>query len=387
MNQLPERIQYRLSELEKHPLWIDPAQSVEDSKRFGWMRGIALKADTEFEGRWYEWLLINARRHMDDPYQMPETVVTTDRSRRGIGEKMLENCMKWVYAQGHRLWEFIEWIGYGLGIAWFKAPKIPDRLWQILYETFDIRLLIKEPADYFSHFIGEHGQSGHLDYFPTPIDITKAINMMVFADNDDRTSSQYEPCIGAGAMVLPSRSLNLVGADLSLTMVKVASIQAFLYMPSLLYVPGPIIGLHADPETLTINKYFEFKTNTRIYWGNSLLGEHKAPVDIFDDGSEWIEVFLSPYDLRKREIFEYDEYMFQSWDSLPYDLKVQIVAAQARELGFDIMTTNPPFNARLGKFEKQQMDEIKASNETFWKERQQRLEQLKKLHENKEEIA
>jgi hypothetical protein len=188
-------------------------------------------------------------------------------------------------------------------------------------------------------------------------------------------------------MVLPSRSLNLVGADLSLTMVKVASIQAFLYMPSLLYVPGPIIGLHADPETLTINKYFEFKTNTRIYWGNSLLGEHKAPVDIFDDGSEWIEVFLSPYDLRKREIFEYDEYMFQSWDSLPYDLKVQIVAAQARELGFDIMTTNPPFNARLGKFEKQQMDEIKASNETFWKERQQRLEQLKKLHENKEEIA
>lgn len=377
MNQLPERIQFRLSELENHPLWIEPDQSVQDTRKFGWMRGITLKNDTEFEGRWYEWLLINARGKMDDPYQMPETDITTARSRKGIGEKMLENCMKWVYAQGYRLWDFIEWIGYGLGIAWFKEPKIPDRLRQLLYETFDIGLLQKEPADYFSHFVGEHGQSGHLDYFPTPIDITKAINMMVFADNDDRTSSQYEPCIGAGSMILPSRSLNLVGADLSLTMVKVASIQAFLYMPSLLFVPKPIVGLHADPETLTINKYFEFKTNTRIYWGNSLLGEYRAPEDIFKEDSEWVDVYVKPFDLQKQDIYQYDEYMFQPWDSLPYELKVKIVQAQSRELGFDIMTTNPPFNSRLSKYETEQFQEIKKNNDIFWKERQQRLEQLK----------
>jgi GNAT superfamily N-acetyltransferase len=377
VNQPPARIQFRVSELEQQPLWIQPAQTLEDSHRFGWMRGLALKNDTEFEGRWYEWLLINAKGIMEDPYQMPETDVATDHSRKGIGEKMLENCMKWVYAQGYRLWDFIEWIGYSLGIAWFQKPKIPDRLWQLLYENFHLSLLQKEPADYFSHFIGVHGQNGHLDYFATPIQVTTAINRMLFSDNDNRTSSQFEPCIGAGSMLLPSNSLNLVGADLSLTMVKVACIQAFLYMPSLLYVPKPIIGLHADPDTLTINKYFEFNTNTRIYWGNSLLGEYKAPSDIFQEGSEWIEVYVHPLDLQKRDIYQYDEFMFQPWDSLPYDLKVKIVQAQARELGFDIISTNPPFNAAINKYEAQQMKEIKESNIIFWEERQHRLEILK----------
>jgi hypothetical protein len=84
-------------------------------------------------------------------------------------------------------------------------------------------------------------------------------------------------------MLLPSDSLNLVGADYNLAMVKAASIQAFLYQPWLLYVPHPIIGLHFSEEEMRIHRYYEFDTNSRIYLGDSLLGEYIAPPDIFSE--------------------------------------------------------------------------------------------------------
>jgi|GEM_PF-3333442 len=362
-------IQRKLLELQYSPLWTEPPQDVKDSYRFGWMRGMGLMIETMLYGRWYAWLSILAKGSYQDG-DMPKNPVRSSPIMNTPAYKMLTKCMDRVYHRGYRITDFIEWIGYALGISYCKRPSIPDSLWEELYREFSLDLLFLEPTDVLSTFVAEHGQKGHLDYFPTPIQVTEAINMML---NSSPTDSQFEPCIGGAAMVLPSNCLNLVGADLSLTMVKVACIQAFLFLPSLLYVPKPIMGLHINPETKTIHRYFEFNTDTRIYWGNSLLGEYRAPIRIFEEESKQIDIFVHPVDLRKREIFQYEEDLHQPWNSLSDDRKIQIIKAHAREIKFECITTNPPFNAKLSRSEAEIIRQLVESNQKFLEERQQRL--------------
>ncbi|MCJ7843618.1 hypothetical protein MUB24_22655 [Lederbergia sp. NSJ-179] len=369
--------QDRMFNIMNHQLFIRPPQSVEDSYTFGWLRGLAMMTDTMLDGKWYHWLLTNATGEIDID-SFPDTRITSDSTSGSMGEKMLEECMKIIYSNGYRVNDFIEWIGYALGISWFEKPRLPEAIWNKLYQTFNLDLLLMEPADYLSNFVSVHGQSGHLDYYPTPMSITSMMNMMISADNESRNCSQFEPCIGGAAMLLPSNSLNLIGVDLSLIMVKVASIQAFLYKPWMLYVPKPIVGVHADPQALTINRYFEFNVDTRIYYGNSLLEEYRVPKHIFEENSEWIDVYCHPLDLSKREIFKYEEDMMHPWESIPHDQKIKIVKAQAREIGWDTVTTNPPFNATLGKSAKAEMSNIEDSNRAFLEERKVRLAEYKK---------
>lgn len=371
--------QMKMSEIMKHPLFIAPPASVKDSYNFGWMRGIAFMTDTMLGGKWYSWLLANAKGETDVA-DIPKTKINVHLASGSIGHKMLEQCMTILSRKGYRITDFIEWIGYALGIAWFEKPRIPDDVWEELYKNFNLDIFYMEPADYLSTFVAEHGQSGHLDYFPTPMHVTTLINSMLTADGEDRTYSQFEPCIGGAAMILPSESLNLVGADLSLTMAKVSSIQAFIYKPWMLYVPKPIIGVHADKETLTINRYFEFNTDTRVYCGDSILGEYQAPVHIFEENSEIVDIYCHPVDLTKRDVFKYEEDMLQEWDNIPHERKLEIVKAQSREIGWQILTTNPPFNVKLGRPQKERILVLNKSNEEFLKERAIRLEKLQRSH-------
>lgn len=117
-----------------------------------------------------------------------------------------------------------------------------------LEEHFPWEGLIQHPADYMSTFLVLNGSSGNLEYYPTPMTITTAISRMLnISVEPNLTDSVLEPCLGPGAMLLPVKALNLVGMDLSLLMVKAACIQAFFYKPSLLFVPTPIVGIHAHP--------------------------------------------------------------------------------------------------------------------------------------------
>lgn len=97
-------------------------------------------------------------------------------------------------------------------------------------------------------------------------------------------------------MLLPTESLAPVGVDINLLLVKAAAIQAFCSLPQLLYTPIPIIGLHYSKEEARLHRYFEFNTDTRIYWGYSLIGELQAPRNIFFEESELVDIFLYPLD-------------------------------------------------------------------------------------------
>lgn len=63
--------------------------------------------------------------------------------------------------------------------------------------------------------------------------------------------------------------------------------------------------------------------------------------------------------------------MCEPWENIPEDVQREIVIAQAREIPFDRLLTNPPFNVKLNTVEKEKREKIAKSNEQFLKERKQ----------------
>jgi hypothetical protein len=244
----------QIAQIETSQLYIDSAASFEDSFRFGWNRGNALKLETIIRGRWIAWLKIISKRRYDDTDIIPDCTFTMFDGKEKVN-KMLKTCMDFAFSSGLRGRDFLDWIGYGLGIAWFEKPKIEERVWQYWYNNFDISLLYLYPSDYFSTFLIEYsGLSGVGAYFPTPLNITIMMNQIIAGDGDESIKTNvWEGCIGAGAMLLPSKSLMPVGADFNLEMVKASCVQSFLYQPWLLYTPQmPIFNLHFCEKEMRI---------------------------------------------------------------------------------------------------------------------------------------
>lgn len=384
--------QDQIAKIMQHPLFVQFPKSIEDSYHFGWARGICLLADTIYHSSWYHWLSILGKGmwELGDPYPK------VDISASGNDEvrKMLKKSFEPITHKGTRAYEFIEWIGYAIGLSWFKKPSMDEKSWEHLYKTFDFSKFYEYPSDYFSLFLAENGQSGVADYFPTPLHVTTLMNKLLESEDEVKniTDSLWEPCLGTGAMTLPSSSLNVVGADLNPIMSRAAAIQAFFYKPSMLYVPKPVIGIHVDPKELKINKYFEFNTDTRIYNGNSLLGEFSCPKSIFLEDSEFVDVYYSALDLEKHDIYRYEEELEKPWDTLPRETQIEIVQAMAREIGPDNVLTNPPFNMRMSSYEKEQMEEIHRKNKDFMAMRESKkriplFKQIEKEVEEKIEVA
>lgn len=204
-----------LTAIESHPLYIEPASDVSESQCFGWNRGLAFKLEALIRGRWVAWFNIIAKGKLEDSDVIPECPFSMFDGRDQVNI-MLEKCMDYAYQEGARVDDFMDWILYSFGISWTKKPNISDRLWEKFYNTFDPTLMLLHPSDYLSSFLASHNKSGLGGYFPTPLNVTIMINKMLGADTQkSRTESTYEPCLGAGALVLPSESLCLVGTDLN----------------------------------------------------------------------------------------------------------------------------------------------------------------------------
>lgn len=370
-----------LEEIEHHPLYTK--HSGEDSvNTFGWMRGIFFKLETAIRGRWYLWFhLIQQGQLPNFNMDVSTNFVINHNTNYSSAYRVLKECETILHQRGYKGTDFIEWLGYALGISWFQKPEIDHRTQIELYNTFDPFPFLAEPGDYLSEFLSENGMEGINDYYPTPSPVSQLMNTMVNMDKSTTNTSIYEPCLGVGAMFLPSNSLNMCGTEYNLTMVKAASVQAFFYLPWLLYTPSPIVGLHTTKDVPTINKYFEFDTDTRIYWGNSLIGEFTAPKNIFDEESEHVNIYLNALDLEKRSIFKYEDTLSKcEWNELDRQTKYEIVKAQAREITFDVVLTNPPFG-KIDAFTKQQIHMIQKKNQDFLKAREKQIAEPLSIHQ------
>lgn len=137
-------------------------------------------------------------------------------------------------------------------------------------------------------------------------------------------------------------------------------------------------GIHFDMVEMRVNKYFEFNTDTRLYVGNSLLGEFQAPESIFVEDSEWVDIYVQPLDLAKREIYQYEKELDIPWGELTNDKKFAIVKAMAREIPFDRVVANPPFSSKISNIERQRIEDIRNQNKLFLEDRKKNHVLLKK---------
>jgi hypothetical protein len=353
------------------------------TKTFGWAREMCFAYDLKYNQLWWKWLQIIEKGVYQKGDPVPYVNISAAPNREIY--KQLERCYQPLRERGYYQYEFINWIGFALGIAWFQKPNIPDSIDSFLAENFPFEEVIKYPADYFSQFLAENGSSNVLSYFPTPMTVSQALNLMIEVDGEeDWTHSVMDPTVGPGSLVLPTKSLNIVAIDLSPLMVRAAAINSFFYKPQLLYVPKPIIGIHVDPNEKRVHKYYEFKTDTRIYLGNSLLGELQTVSSIFKEESPQVDIMVHPLDLKKREVYSLKHLMEKDWETLSQAERWKLVKAMSREHKFDRVLSNPPFSAKLSKSEREEFRTIEESNKEFLKELNHRNAHMKELEQEVE---
>lgn len=327
---------------------------------FGWKRGNLLTLDSQHHQLWEKWfyLLEKGSYSEGDPFPYVELAEQVDKQVY----KQLEESYQSVYHLGVSPHDFIDWICYAIGISWCSdEPKVSEKAHMLLEASFPWKALIAKPADYLSHFLALNGSSGVLDYYPTPSAISVFMAKMT---NPSLPESVVEPCLGAGGIILNVNTLNMVGMDLNLLMVKAACIQAFFYKPQLIYSPTPLSNIHLN-DIGQVTGYFEFDTDTRIYKGDTLLGEFYAPKHIFRKDSELVNIYVNPRRERNRAVHQIKGYTKVDWLDLSKQERFQVIKAFARELAFDSILTNPPFNTKLGGDYKVLLEEIRKDNETF----------------------
>jgi hypothetical protein len=148
---------------------------------------------------------------------------------------------------------FVDWLLWGLGSALIdKFPtEISEEISWYWYTHFDMSLLLLHPTDYMawgSCELANMSHSGNANgYFPTPMPIcimmSKLTQMQIQAPDKDIRSKVIDPCLGTGSMLLEAsnHSLRLYGQDISLDMVKMSTVNAWLYIPWLAYNADDLI--------------------------------------------------------------------------------------------------------------------------------------------------
>ncbi len=118
-----------------------------------------------------------------------------------------------------------------------QFPDISEEIDDFWYRTFNMGLFYKEPADHWGMIAMESmGKSNGHGFFPTPASVVKMMTQMTFAGQSvekQKRASMMDPCCGTGIMLLyaSNHSLNLYGNDISPLLVKMAKINAFIYIP------------------------------------------------------------------------------------------------------------------------------------------------------------
>ena len=134
---------------------------------------------------------------------------------------------------------FVEWLLWGFGAniqPEFPIGKVTEDISWYWYKTFNLGILMKYPADHMawgSCELANMARSGNSNgYFPTPQNIVKMMNLMTMTEAD-KTKTVCDPCAGTGIMLLEASnfSLRLYAQDISLNMCKMATVNAYIYVP------------------------------------------------------------------------------------------------------------------------------------------------------------
>ena len=181
-------------------------------------------------------------------------------------EKNLKDCIKYMQSKGHSdAWiSFVEWLLWGFGASIQKEfpTKVTEDISWYWYKTFNMGLMMKYPCDHMawgSYEITDMTRTHKgIGYFPTPGNVVKMMVEMQMTKTD-KTSTVCDPCLGTGIMLLyaSNYSLRLYGQDISADMCKMATVNAWLYIPWLAYSGGGLIDWNTKEDYEKVLRGFE----------------------------------------------------------------------------------------------------------------------------------
>jgi len=209
----------------------------------GWLLPYLFALDEMFIGRWDYWL-----KALEFDHIPPEPIpcVRFRSCSTYPGNSVMKNlcrCIEYASCSSSNVVEkFIDWLLWGFNYKGVTFPNVDDRTDDFWYRTFNLGLFLQEPGDYMAELAQNHNVGQGSGFFSTPISIAETMVRMTMGIEPSpyhKAKSVVDPCCGTGSMLLVASnySLNLYGCDINPLLCKMAIINAFIYMPWVVYRP------------------------------------------------------------------------------------------------------------------------------------------------------
>jgi len=198
------------------------------SKSHGWLR-IKL-CDLSERWRWWSFALLRDKVPVTP---IPKISFAENFNESAEPYKVIKRCVDPYDRESfHKL---LDWLLYSFGDSSVKALSFDTKH---LEANFKLEPFFEEPGDWVGHFyeteiISKSGREKS-GFFSTPMSIC---NLLTSISQPKLTDTVHEPCVGTGRMLLAASnySIKLSGQDINPDLVKICKINAWLYMPSLIF--------------------------------------------------------------------------------------------------------------------------------------------------------
>ncbi|MCB9059048.1 MAG: SAM-dependent DNA methyltransferase [Calditrichae bacterium] len=223
----------------------------------GWLLPYLLALDDMFFKRWNYWLetcISNTIPEQAIPYIPFKPAVSYP--KREVFKNIIK-CLDYERYTSSSLEHFVDWLLWGFNQG-EHFPAISGKVDDFWYRTFNLGLFYSEPADHWPDiYLEVKGSKNSNGFFPTPATVVEMMVRMTMGDSPQhhhKHKSVLDPCCGTGVMLLyaSNYSLNLYGQDISLLLTKIATINAFIYIPWMVYKPKHLTIFNKGIENIEL---------------------------------------------------------------------------------------------------------------------------------------
>jgi len=209
----------------------------------GWLLPYLLALDEMFFGRWEYWLrALDKDRIPTDPIPLIR-FQPIFAHRANTVMKNLNDCINYAsHAHSNIVEKFVDWLLWGFNYKGVSFPYIDEKTDDYWYRTFNLGLFYTEPGDYMAELAQNNYVGSGSGFFSTPMSVVEMMVKMTMGDEPrpyHKAKSVLDPCCGTGGMLLyaSNYSLNLYGSDINPLLCKMAMVNAFIYVPWMVYHP------------------------------------------------------------------------------------------------------------------------------------------------------
>lgn len=235
----------------------------------GWLIPYLTGLDNIFFKRWSYWFnAVMEDKIPNEPIPYIEFRAPYCYNSRKV-QSNLKKCLDYAHNySSHPLEQLIDWILWGFAYKSVSFPHINEKIDNYWYRTFNMGLFYEEPADWWSDLASEYQVGKYHGFFATPAQVIELMVRMNFGNNpqhEHKRLSVMDPCAGTGNMLLHASnySLNLYAVDINPLLCKIMTVNAYIYIPWLVYRPKHLT-MFDDPKCEQAIIEIELPTGIKI---------------------------------------------------------------------------------------------------------------------------